>query len=149
MFLHVYVHFMATTKPFTTAGSASDSGTGTEEGTESYEDKENPFSLLYQPPSKFSPRPLEGIAQLSSGPSPVDSGPSLGSTEHSLASSEPSFGSNAFANYWKKFQNQPVCGQVLTMSLSREQPISNQATQYDVSGMIWWVCTLCPFLDST
>ena len=128
---------MATTKLFTTAGNADDTRKGEEEKPASYEDKENPFSLLVQPPSTFSPRPLEDIAQLSSGPSPVDNGPSIGSSGHSLASS-------GFANYRTQFPSQPVHEPALmTLSLAREQPVSNQSTQCDIPGMAWLFCIPC------
>ena len=130
---------MATTKPFTAAGNADNSCKGKEED----ENEENPFSLLFQPPLSFTPRPLEDIVQLSSGPSPVDSVPSIGSSGHFLASNEPSLGSSGFANYRKKFQSQPVHEQSKTLYLSREQPDSNQATQCDASGMAWLFCIPC------
>ena len=113
---------------FTDAGNADDSRKGEKEEAASYENEENPFSLLFQPPSTFSPRSLEDKAHLASGPSPVDSSPSIGSSGHSP-------GSSGFANCRKKFQSQPVHEQSLTLSLSGEQPVSNQATQFDVSGM--------------
>lgn len=79
-------------------------------------DNENPFSLLYQPPSTFLPLPLELTPPLSN---------------------EPSLVSTGLANYLESLCSQSVSRHQLTLSLSEDQPVSSQRTQYDISGNIY------------
>ena len=111
-------------KHFTAAGDASNKGA--EEETATYSDEENPFSLLRQPPSKFSPLPPEeNIPQ---------------------SSSDPSLPATSLVKYLKNLHSQPVCENELTLSRSKEQPISNQRTQYDISGKTWLFIHFVHFL---
>ena len=129
--IDVHVHpctlFM---KWFPFAGDSGASDEGVEEEVAGYGCENNPFSLLYQPPSKFSLLSVEDIPQ--------------SSTESSLTL-------RGFADYLKKLQSGRICENELTLSLLKEQPVSNQTTQYDISGIKWLLvhCISCSFLTWT